>query len=147
MDRCQIDTKGKKRACRNGLHFEFYMPDLRYKKLLLFVLNFNTTSDEDGVIDQSYLLLLKIKSLWDFRMSVSRKNDKESYTPQVGYIKYENAAHTYRPVPPFPSFAAPRKGLFYRLEISNSVKVSEGNNAILHYTIMIRSINSHTDIA
>ena len=39
--------------------FEFYKSDLWYKRLLLLVPNFNTTSDENGVIYPSYLLLLK----------------------------------------------------------------------------------------
>ena len=39
--------------------FEFYIPNLLHKRLLLFVLNFNEASDENDVADQSYLLLLK----------------------------------------------------------------------------------------
>ena len=39
--------------------FEFYRSDLRYKRLLLFVPNFNARSFVNGVIDQSYQLLLK----------------------------------------------------------------------------------------
>ena len=42
-----------------GYIFEFYKSDLRFKRLLLFVPNFNTTSDEIVVIDQRYLLQRK----------------------------------------------------------------------------------------
>ena len=33
---------------------EFYLPNLRYKRLLSLALNFITMSDRDGVIDLSY---------------------------------------------------------------------------------------------
>ena len=52
--------KGSREPVGTDYIFEFFRPDLRrYKRLLLFVPNFSTTSDEDGAIDQSYLLLLK----------------------------------------------------------------------------------------
>ena len=58
MDRLQNDTERKKRACVGIVNIlEFHKSDLRYKRLLLFVPNFNTKSD--GVIDQCYLLSLK----------------------------------------------------------------------------------------
>ena len=38
-------------------------------------------------------------SLWDFRMSISRKNGKENRIPEIGYMEFENAAHSYRPFP------------------------------------------------
>ena len=51
--------KGRKEPVSTGYTFEFYKSDLRYKSLLIFVPNFNTTSDENGVTDQSYQLLLE----------------------------------------------------------------------------------------
>ena len=48
--------KGRREPVGIGYIFEFYKSNLR---LSLFVPNFNATSDETGVIDQSYLLLLK----------------------------------------------------------------------------------------
>ena len=48
--------KGRREPVETGYIFQFYIPDLRlrYKRLILFVPNFNAISDEDGVIDQSY---------------------------------------------------------------------------------------------
>ena len=78
MDKLQGNSKGRREPVGIDYIFEFHIPDERYKSLLLFVPNFNTTSDENGFIDQSYPLLFKV-SLWDFfRVSISRKNDKES---------------------------------------------------------------------
>ena len=51
--------EGRREPVGTGYIFEFYIPNLWHKRLLLFFLNFNTTSDEDGVIDHSYLLPLK----------------------------------------------------------------------------------------
>ena len=51
--------KGRREPVGIGYVFEFYKSDLRYQRLFSFVPNFNTTSDENDVIDQSYLLLLK----------------------------------------------------------------------------------------
>ena len=42
-----------------GSIFEFHVSYLTTKRLLLFVPNANATSDENGFIDQSYMLLLK----------------------------------------------------------------------------------------
>ena len=42
--------KGRIEAVDIGFIFEFHMPGLRYKGLLLFVPNFNTTSDENGTL-------------------------------------------------------------------------------------------------
>ena len=64
--------------------------------LMLFV-QICTTSDEDGGIDQSYLFLLKNKSLWDLSVSISRKNDKQSNIPLIGNMEFANAGHSYRP--------------------------------------------------
>ena len=100
--------KGRTGPVGIGYIFEFYKSNLR---LSLFVPNFNAISDETGVIDQSYLLLLKLLlllSLWEARMSMSRRNYKESHIPQIGYMEFKNAAHSCRPFPLFPSSAAPR---------------------------------------
>ena len=51
--------KGRRESAGTGYIFEFHIPDMRYKRLFLFVPNFDTTSDEVDVIDQSYQLLLK----------------------------------------------------------------------------------------
>ena len=53
MDRLQNDAKGRREPVGIGYIFEFYKSDPRYKRLLLLVPNFNATSDENGVIDQS----------------------------------------------------------------------------------------------
>ena len=56
MDRLQNDTKGRREPVGIGYIFEsdlIYESDLRYKRLLLLFPNFNATSDENGVIDQS----------------------------------------------------------------------------------------------
>ena len=47
--------KGRREPVGVGYIFEFYKSDLRSKRLLSFVPNFNTTNDEKGVIDQSLL--------------------------------------------------------------------------------------------
>ena len=52
---CRMIQKRRREPVGIGYIFEYYKSDLR---LLLFVSNFNTKSDEKGVIDQSYLLLL-----------------------------------------------------------------------------------------
>ena len=51
--------KGSGEPVGTGYIFQLYIPDLRYKRLFLFVPNVNTACDEDGVIYQSYLLLFK----------------------------------------------------------------------------------------
>ena len=48
-------------------------------------------------------------SLWEARMSISRKNCKESHIPQIGYMEFENAAHSYRPFLSFPPPQLPDK--------------------------------------
>ena len=51
--------KGQREPVGIGYIFEFYKSDLRHKRLLLLAPNFNAKSDENNVIDQSYLLLFK----------------------------------------------------------------------------------------
>ena len=48
--------KGRGEPVGTGYISEFHIPDSRFKTLLLFVPSFNTTSDQNGFIDQSYLL-------------------------------------------------------------------------------------------
>ena len=84
---------------------EFYIPDLRYK----FYCYLSQIS-----IPQVMKMVLNLtcyfsnKSFWDFRMLIARNCDKERYISQIGYLEFENAAHSYRPFPFFPSFVAPR---------------------------------------
>ena len=49
----RIIRKGRREPVGIGYIFEFYKSNLKYKRLLLLVPNFNATSDENGVIDQS----------------------------------------------------------------------------------------------
>ena len=51
--------EGRRKPVGTDYFFEFYIPNLLHKRLLLFVLNINKASDENDVTDQSYLLLLK----------------------------------------------------------------------------------------
>ena len=51
--------KGRRELVGIGYIFEFPIPDPRSKRLLLFVPNFSTANDENGAIDQSYVLLVK----------------------------------------------------------------------------------------
>ena len=73
-----------------GYVFEFHIPNVRYKGLLLYVTNFNTTSDENDFINQFYLLYSDIL-WWDFRILISRKSDKESFIPQIRYMGFEKS--------------------------------------------------------
>ena len=66
--------------------FEFHTPDMRYKRLLLFVPNFDTTSDEDGVIDQSYLLLAtQINHCGTLACQFQERMTKKPYTSNRVY--------------------------------------------------------------
>ena len=79
-----------------GYNFKFHITDPRYKRLLLFVPNFNSTFEEHGFVDQSSILLLRNIIARLKNINLKEISQRKLYTLNSRYMGFENAPHSYR---------------------------------------------------